>query len=165
MTMPTSQQVAPMITRSNIAASAHIPEDAEHNAPITYVHTAKNSTFIMPDGEILQFKQAGRVGHLTVTCPRAQAELNAAMRKGAPISILDVEVQEAYVRKELTPAERAQEMLLASNRDRIQDVSAALVAQQNGKSVQLPEGVENKTLVGAVNSQSVIAAAANSIAK
>jgi hypothetical protein len=155
---PSTQPVAPIITASNIAASAHIPLDAELVPVKTYVSSAKNSTFIMPSGEILQFAPAGHVGHLTTASPHAQAELDAAIRRGNPIRLLDS--ASVVQRMEKTAQERAMENMLAANADKVDAARMALLALQNGAtSVAMPEGVENKTLAGAVSSQSVIAAA------
>ena len=161
-----AQPAAPIITAANIAVSSRIAQDAEAVPAKTYISSAKNSTFIMPSGEILQFKPVGHVGHLTTTSPHAQAELDAAIRHGNPIRVLHVD-ESAVQRIEKTAAERAQETMLAANADKVAAARAALLAMQNGDhSVQLPEGIENKTLAGAVNSQSTIAnASAQSVAK
>ena len=159
MSNPTAMApITPTLTQANVAAMFKLPEGLKQTEAKTYVHSVANSTFIMPTGEVLQFRPAGRVGHYTTTDPYEQAELNAAMRSGGTIRPHTGETVRPLGPK--TAAEAARENILAANADRIAAVQAALVALQNGQQVGLPEDAESKVLAtqGIVNSMNPITA-------
>lgn len=161
------QMLVPTLTQANTPASVKLISDGKKVAPRTYISSAKNSTFIMPSGVILQFKQVNRVGHLTTDDPYEQCELDAAIKSGAHISVLG-SVADAVQRIEASPQQAAAESLQAAQGfPEIPQTAVNLdaIAAARDKLMQLNVQVGG-TNTGAVNSASTIAkAAAPSIAK
>ncbi len=111
--MNQQQQVIGLVSQQ--AASAKIPFDAPDVEAKTYVSHTPHSSYIDPLGikHVFVPNKNPRLGEITTTSPHLQAELDAAIRKGAPIRVAGNDEPAPKV-FEKTAAERAAEMLPAN---------------------------------------------------